>query len=189
MTLLSTGLDDDAMQDGRSEAFHSQAFVADLMHMLGSTGPQARSQVSRPLEDCLEWMHDVPRAEERITPSTSLAPELLSNLFKLRPQREHLFWSGILRRAITASEAAHRDTALNEIVVAPKSLIEPLPRCICMLRGTRCVFAAVSGTQWCPRCADRGCRCPCEACDPYDILGQGEEHSQRMAKAVQVSGL
>jgi hypothetical protein len=59
----------------------------------------------------------------------------------------------------------------------PKSLIEPFPRCICVLRGTQCVFTAVSGTQWCPRCADRGCRCPCEACDPYDILGQGEEHS------------
>jgi hypothetical protein len=32
---------------------------------------------------------------------------LLSDLFKLMPQREYLLWSGTLKRAITASDAAY----------------------------------------------------------------------------------
>ena len=42
-----------------------------------------------------------------ITPSISLSFELLSDLFKLMPQREYLLWRGTLRRAVTASDAAY----------------------------------------------------------------------------------
>jgi len=42
-----------------------------------------------------------------ITPSISLSFELLSDLFKLMPQREYLLWSGVRRRAVTASDAAY----------------------------------------------------------------------------------
>ena len=42
-------------------------------------------------------------------PKISLSFELLSDLFRLRPQREYLLWSGTLRRAITASDAAYEN--------------------------------------------------------------------------------
>ena len=44
-----------------------------------------------------------------MTPSLDLSFELLSDLFRLRPQREYLLWSRILRRAVTASDAAYED--------------------------------------------------------------------------------
>ena len=44
-----------------------------------------------------------------MTPSLDLSFELLSDLFRLRPQREYLLWSGTLRRAITASDAAYEN--------------------------------------------------------------------------------
>ena len=42
-----------------------------------------------------------------LTPPISLSFELLSDLFKLRPQREYLLWNSTMRRAITASDAAY----------------------------------------------------------------------------------
>jgi hypothetical protein len=77
-----------------------------------------------------------------ITPPISLSFELLSDLFKLMPQREYLLWSGTLRRAITASDAAYEmesgkgsagflsvidpgrpeETRLGKVIALPESL-------------------------------------------------------------------
>ena len=174
MLLFSMYFDDATMQDWESEAFHSQACVADLMQILGSPWAPVKSQACGAVGDFLGLMHDVSRAEEGIvrfwpreslvakvlsivgmakevglpagvasklygvanfietgmyarvgraglwaikdrqketaldiTPSISSSFELLSDLFKLMPQREYLLWSGTLRRAITASDAAY----------------------------------------------------------------------------------
>ena len=174
MMLFSMYFDDATMQDWESEAFHSQACVADLMQMLGSPWAPAKSQASSQGGDFLGLLHDVSRAEEgvvrfwpreslvtkilsiisiarevglpagmasklygvanfietgmyarigraglwaikdrqkegvfEITHPISLSFELLSDLFKLRPQREYLLWGGALRRAVTASDAAY----------------------------------------------------------------------------------
>ena len=42
-----------------------------------------------------------------LTPPINLPFGLLSNLFKLRPQREYLLWDSTMRRATTASDAAY----------------------------------------------------------------------------------
>ena len=42
-----------------------------------------------------------------ITPAITMSFELLSDLFKLRPQREYMLWGGAGRRAVTASDAAY----------------------------------------------------------------------------------
>ena len=44
-----------------------------------------------------------------LTPPIRLSFELLSDLFKLRPQREYLLWNSTMRRAITASDAAYEN--------------------------------------------------------------------------------
>jgi len=44
-----------------------------------------------------------------ITPPISPSFELLSDLFRLKPQREYRLWGGILRRAVTASDAAYEN--------------------------------------------------------------------------------
>ena len=42
-----------------------------------------------------------------LTPPMNLPFGLLSNLFKLRPQREYLLWDSTMRRATTTSDAAY----------------------------------------------------------------------------------
>ena len=176
MMLFSMYFDDATMQDWESEAFHSQACVANLMVVLGSPWAPVKSQNISQEGDFLGLIHDVSQAEEGVvhfwpreslvakilsiinmarevglppgvtsklygvanftetgmyarigraglwaikdrqkeitfemTPSISLSFELLSDLFRLRPQREYLLWSGTLRRAITASDAAYEN--------------------------------------------------------------------------------
>ena len=75
-----------------------------------------------------------------ITPSISLSFELLSDLFKFKPQREYMLWGGVSRRAITASDAAYEngrgsagflsvidpgepeETRLGKVIVLPSHL-------------------------------------------------------------------
>ena len=64
MMLFSMYFDDATMQDWQSEAFHSQACVAELMQLLGSPWAKAKSQVCSSEGDFLGLMHDVSRAEE-----------------------------------------------------------------------------------------------------------------------------
>ena len=56
--------DDATMQDWESEAFHSQACVADLMQLLGSPWAPTKFQFSSKEADLLGLMHDVSHAEE-----------------------------------------------------------------------------------------------------------------------------
>jgi hypothetical protein len=174
MMLFSMYFDDATMQNWESEAFHSQACVADLMQLLGSPWATEKSQASAHIGDFLGLMHDLSRASEgvllfwpreslvtkvlsiiriaretglhsgtasklygvanfietgmysrigraglwavkdrqkeqtwHITPAISLSFDLLCDLFKLKPQREYLLWHGLLRRAVTASDAAY----------------------------------------------------------------------------------
>jgi len=176
MMLFSMYFDDATMQDWESEAFHSQACVADLMQILGSPWAPEKSQVTSQVGDFLGLMHDVSHAEEgvvqfwprdslvskvlsiisiakevglpagtasklfgianfietgmysrigraglwaikdrqkedtfEITPPISSSFELLSDLFRLKPQREYMLWGGVLRRAMTASDAAYEN--------------------------------------------------------------------------------
>ena len=44
-----------------------------------------------------------------ITPQIDLSFELLTDLFKLMPQREYMLWNRSTRRALTASDAAYED--------------------------------------------------------------------------------
>ena len=207
MMFFSMYFDDATMQDWESEAFHSQACVADLMQMLGSPWATQKSQSSAYIGDFLGLMHDVSRAEQGIllfrprdslvtkvlsiiciareaglhagmasklygvanfietgmysrvgraglwaikdrqkecawciTPAISLSFDLLSDLFKLKPQREYLLWKGLLRRALTASDAAYEggkgsagflsvidpgkpeETRLGKVITLPASL-------------------------------------------------------------------
>ena len=75
-----------------------------------------------------------------ITPPIRLSFELLEDLFKLRPRREYLLWSGIQRRVVTASDAAYEggkgsagflcvvdpgqpeETRLGRVITIPKCL-------------------------------------------------------------------
>ena len=207
MILFSMYFDDATMQNWDSEAFHSQACVADLMQALGSPWAKEKSQSHTYIGDFLGLMHDVSRAENgtvlfwprdslvskvlsiisiarevglhsgmaskldgvsnfietgmysrvgraglwaikdrqkegafQITPPISLSFDLLSDLFKLKPQREYLLWKGLLRRAVTASDAAYEwgkgsagflsvidpgkpeETRLGKVITLPKSL-------------------------------------------------------------------
>jgi len=219
MLLFSMYFDDATMQDWESEAFHSQACVADLMKILGSPWAPDKSQACSSVGDFLGLMHDVSRSEEGvvrfwpreslvakvlciigmakevglppgvasklygvanfietgmyarvgraglwaikdrqketafdITPSISLSFDLLSDLFKLMPRREYLLWSGVFRRAITASDAAYEsgkgsagflsvidpgkpeETRLGRVIV--------LPGCLYSIWGARVTYIA-----------------------------------------------
>ena len=81
MMLFFMYFDDATMQNRESEAFHYQACVADLMHMLGSPWATEKSQVSAHIGDFLGLMHDVSRANEGILlfwPRESLVTKVLS---------------------------------------------------------------------------------------------------------------
>ena len=58
--------DDATMQDWESEAFHSQACVANLMVVLGSPWAPVRSQNISQEGDFLGLIHDVSQAKEGV---------------------------------------------------------------------------------------------------------------------------
>ena len=66
MLFFSMYFDDATMQNWKSEAFHSQACVADLMQVLGSPWATDKSQVSAYVGEFLGLMHDVSQAGEGI---------------------------------------------------------------------------------------------------------------------------
>ena len=219
MMPFSMYFDDATMQDWETEAFLSQACVANLMAVLGSPWAPAKSQNISQEGDFLGLIHDVSQAKEGVvhfwpreslvakilsiinmardvglppgvasklygvanftetgmyarigraglwaikdrqkettfemTPSLDLSFELLSDLFRLRPQQEYLLWSGTLRRAITASDAAYEDGKGSAGFV---SVINPgrpeetrlgktiaLPECLYSIWGARTTYIA-----------------------------------------------
>ena len=81
MMLFSMYFDDATMQNWESEAFHSQACVADLMQVLGSPWATEKSQSSIHIGDFLGLMHDVSLAKAGIVlfwPRDSLVSKVLS---------------------------------------------------------------------------------------------------------------
>jgi hypothetical protein len=87
-----------------------------------------------------------------ITLPISLSFELLSDLFKLMPQREYLLWNKIRRRAVTASDAAYeggRGSAGFLSVIDPKQPEETrlgraisLPSSLYEIWGVRVTYIA-----------------------------------------------
>ena len=80
-----------------------------------------------------------------ITPAITMSFELLSDLFKLRPQREYMLWGGAGRRAVTASDAVYevgKGSAGFVSVVDPGQPEETrlgkviaIPGCLCNIWG------------------------------------------------------
>ena len=66
MVLFSMYFDDATMQDWQSEAFHSQACIAEFMQLMGSPWAEQKSRVCGNEGVFLGLMHDVSRAEEGV---------------------------------------------------------------------------------------------------------------------------
>ena len=81
MILFSMYFDDGTMQDWKSEAFHSQACVANLMVILGSPWAPAKSQNTSQEGDFLGLLHDVSQAGKGVVhfwPRESLVAKIFS---------------------------------------------------------------------------------------------------------------